>query len=349
MSDKKTLSRKQIIENIDPSEKFTVRVHSYVFADLLYVSNSESVNFKLAAIYATLLKNRTYKESYRAYKNQKNGKLCNGYTLLSKKSGLSIGTLKKYVPELINRNLCFFTEKGSFILRGKSYLQREKTNYLTNKHGENYKGSSKFKLIPIKVGTLKQTVLSCKFVVLDSHFKKQMRLASIKDKLRDVESRIKSKSGMVSKQDLALRARCRKKEISSSNNVNYPVLSLHGFCDKLHGKAIVDRNSSINRGSYNKRMLKEALLIESRRRYRALSSKSMSYAEFRAQKRIYAYNGFTNIVYRDGYMLQEICSEINLLKNEVIFDGESREFKLIPPTPKFSPITISNNTIYNNI
>lgn len=335
---KKVSKRKQELINVDPSEAFTVRSHSYVYADLLTAYGDDLARgFKLIAVYATLLHTRNHLDSHRVITHKSNGRKTANYNLLSRNTKLSIKTLKKYVPKLIEKSLCYFTDSGSFILVGKGTLQKFKKGFFANKYENEFKGCSPLKLVPIKIGSkLSETTLNCQKVVIYSEERKQLYVSAKKGKLKDIKSRMSSENGKVSKSEIKMLERAVKDGFSVANHVKYPVLSIQGICDLFHGKSNIDYNSRKNKGSYLRKKFKRALIFETRRRFDSLYAKPMSKAQFLALRQVYAKNGVTNLFYRKGYAIQEIVSEFNILKSTLQFDSITNTYSILYSIPKFT-------------
>lgn len=112
-----------------------VVLNSKLYSHLFDVGGDE-----LISVYSIL---RFYKDGKIKYYNE--GKLT-GYKLLHAKTKLSLTTLKRYIPKLIELNLCRFDSHNQLVITG------------TNKVDKLYK-NRKEKRVPIEIGTYKQTKL----------------------------------------------------------------------------------------------------------------------------------------------------------------------------------------------
>jgi len=141
-----------------------VRIASGLYNVLL-----EKGGLKLVSVYCTIKFHKRGRLKYFAYAS-KNNKRVQEYTLLSKESDISLNTLKKYVPALIELGLLWF-DKGDAVLLGN-----EKCKKL-------FKSK---KLVPIKIG---KNIINTQYNVLSVklHSECRQQKSMIKKKLNRSE------------------------------------------------------------------------------------------------------------------------------------------------------------------
>ena len=110
--------------------KKTARISSKLYSALFKEGGD-----KLIAVYSVLKTSRGGEVKYYAY-TSKNRKFISGYSLLRAKTILTLHTIEKYVPTLIDMGLCFIDKNGDFVLVGNQKLKKQYNN----------------KLLPIKIG-----------------------------------------------------------------------------------------------------------------------------------------------------------------------------------------------------
>src|SRR5690606_20070647 len=94
--------------------KKVVRINSRLYYDLF---SHENGGDRLIAFYCILKASRKNDSRFRAFIS-KNNKLVSGYGLLRAKTNLSLSTIEKYMPILIEKGLCTLEENGDVSLLG---------------------------------------------------------------------------------------------------------------------------------------------------------------------------------------------------------------------------------------
>lgn len=245
-----------------------VRIPSKAFFAL-----SERGSDKLVAVYATLKHCKNGDIKYYAY-TAKNNKFVSGYNLLRNKTNLSLCTLKKYVPLLIEMGLCSFHINGDFVLLGG-----EKTKELF----------SSFKLVPIVIGkNITTTQYNCLSVKVHSAERQQLKKINQK----------KFRSELLNQTAFNWKAYKKAKKIGVEEITDKTILSNQGFAKLKDG---TEDNAS--KGSYWKSRLVKHGIIKSTRRY--LLGNEMSYATYIEYKGYFFQRGMT---YKNGCLAQEIIA-----------------------------------------
>lgn len=248
---------------------------------------SEKKADKLVAVYSTLkhFKNSDYK--YYAY-TAKNNKFVSCYSLLRAKTNLSLSTLKKYVPILIDMELCSFHANGDFVMLGGEKVKELYDSY---------------KMIPVEIGkNIIETTLNCYKIKVHSAEKQQLNQIRIKQN-RSVLLSNKSNP----KNNKEYKAICKlEKKYGLEITVNdKTVLSNEGF-----GKL---RNGEMNKksvGNYWKRKLVKNNFIKTTRQYEL--GEKMSYEAYLQFKNNYYFRGLT---YVKGRIAIEKVSQFSVIKN----------------------------------
>ena len=283
----------------------TARLNSRLYFDLFSRGGD-----KLIAVYCTLKMLRNGEVKYYAYKS-KNNKFVSGYALLRAKTNLTLHTIEKYVPVLINMGLCFIDKNGDFVLLGN-----EKINTLYSSR----------KLVPIKIGVnVTETVLFSFSVRSFSAEKKQQ--TEINKKLTRSEI-IKQGTDPKNLREYKKAQRILKTYGEVTNLNEKTVLSLEGFGVLKHteNNEIKDIKSS---GSYWRRKLKNANIIKTNREFNKLQK--MSFAEYLYFKK---YGQLTSRhIYKNGYLVEETVSSFSTKttlpknKKEVVIPVVKEEYK----------------------
>ena len=260
--------------------KKVARINSRLYFDLFNRGGD-----KLVAVYSILKTSRNGEVKYYSYKS-KNNKFVSGYALLRAKTNLTLHTIEKYVPILIDMGLCFIDKNGDFVLLGN-----DKTNTLY---------CSK-KLVPVTIGAnVTETVLFSFSVRSFSAEKKQQ--TEINKKL--TRSEVISQGANPRNLKEYKKAQKILKTYGEVTNLNEKtVLSLQGFGVLKHTEdnEIKDIKSS---GSYWRRKLKNANIIKTKREFKKLQK--MSFAEYLNFKK---YGELTNRhTYKNGYLVEELIS-----------------------------------------
>ena len=264
-------------------EKRIARLNSRLYFDLLVRGGD-----KLIAVYSILKTSRNGEVKYYAYKS-KNNKFVSGYALLRAKTNLTLHTIQKYVPVLIDMGLCFIDKNGDFVLLGN-----DKTNELYNSR----------KLVPVTIGAnITETVLFSFAVRSFSAEKKQQ--TEINKKLTRSEV-ISQGANPRNLKEYKKAQRILKTHGEVTNLTEKTVLSLDGFGVLKHTEEnnIKDIKSS---GSYWRRKLKNANIIKTRREFKKVQE--MSFSEYLTLKK---YGDLTNRhTYKDGYLVEETISSFS--------------------------------------
>lgn len=240
--------------------------------------------YSLLAVYATLLKYRT-EGHYYSPKNE-----LKGYKLLSQQTCISENTLRKNIPTLIGMGLCYFSNNGGFFLVG-----RNKVNQL-------FENTTK-KMVPVYIGnTFCETKGNVKLILIRTNLKRQEKAYRKKATLHKVKEATE-KGIRVSNAEYNLYKKSNV-DFNNLNKVENTVLSNNGF------SKILGENKSESFGKYWKNTLEKRGFISTRRRYRRINNKKLSYSEYKTIKNqlISSYGVF--IGYLNGYLVEYICSEV---------------------------------------
>lgn len=246
---------------------------------------------KLIAVYALLKSNSDQFSCYKPYITSNNKKV-SGYALLRAKTQLSLNTIMKYTPVLINMGLCRFDGNGGFVMLGN-----QKTKQLFNS----------FKLVPIIIGkNLTETALHSLSVRIDSSEKNQERQIR---KKRDLS--VQLFKGKDPKNLVAYKKAMKIKKFYGSeiNITDKPVLSNKGF-------ALIKDNTkdNLSKGSYWKRRLLSVGLISTHNRFKIV--KKASEAEYREYKKYTDYN--PTFKYWNGSIVEQLVSAVSSKRDVVI-------------------------------
>lgn len=273
------------------------RIPSQLYFDLWTKGNEipSLTGDKLIAVYSILKFYRDNGIKYYAYKS-KNNKNISGYALLRAKTNISLHTIEKYVPVLIEMGLCFIDNNGDFVLLGN---QKTKDLY------------SSYKLVPIKIGkNVTDTALNVMFVRVDA-----------KDKEEQKQYRKKLTRSVIISQGVnpqtSSKLRDAKKTLKRFGEITYlnekTVLSNGGFAVLKHG-AENDIKHLKSSGSYWKKRLKDKGLITTKRQF--TNVEQMSYDCYLNLKRL----GFLekSQTYRQGYLVNETASAFYTIKSPII-------------------------------
>jgi pimeloyl-CoA synthetase len=271
-----------------------VRIPSKLFSHL-----SLEHGDKLVAVYSTLKFYKNGECKYYAYK-AKNNKYVSGYALLRAKTNLSLSTLKKYVPILIDKGLCSFHSNGDFIMLGG------------NKVKELY---NSFKMIPIKIGVkLMFTELNCLKVKLISSERQQQKEIIKKQNQSELLSQLYNpKSWALYKKAVKLNKRLQSKTKDNSYFIDKTVLSNQGYallsCGEMNNKS---------KGAYIKAKLKKQGIITSTRRFS--NGTKMSFEQYTVLRK----NSCSNkLFYRNGMAVVELVSTFTVNDLEVVKKEET--------------------------
>lgn len=257
----------------------TARINSKLYFDL-YTRGGD----KLIAVYSILKTSRNNEIKYYAY-TAKNNKFISGYSLLRAKTNLTLHSIQKYVPSLIDMGLCFIDKNGDFVLLGNDKLKLK------------YNG----KLVPVKIGsTLTETVYNSLTVRLFSAEKSQKTQIEKKQTRSEI---IAYGSRKLSK--------FYDKKFGHNLEVNEKtVLSLQGFGDLKHGENnnIRDIKSC---GAYYKKKLREKGIIKTKREFKKLEKST--YSDYLQMKKFF--NIGRKITYKNGWIVEEQISSFSTVSN----------------------------------
>ena len=280
--------------------KKVVRIDGKHFNRMLEVGD-----VSLVAVYAELKAFRNSEERYVPYKNKSNNKITTGYSLLNKCSGISIPTLKKYVPMLIDLGLCYFDpNNGALHINGYKKIKISKSG----------------KLVPVKIlSSFAETRASVQYVLLNSNRDAQIKAVVKKQTLKDKLKLSQNKSGIITKSDYRKIENLRKEGIFKPSDIKVVkdvILSNQGF-------AILLSKGSNNKstGYYIKKKLVNLGYIKTRRRFKDILGKQTSFEDYLNWKYMARKAGedVDHITWRKGRVVLELVSSIN-------FEGKTNDF-----------------------
>lgn len=295
------------MENLIRGKK-TIRLDSVLFSKL-----HEKGGYSLIAIYCELKAFRNKPERYIPIKHTTNRKISTGYSLLKICTGISINTLKKNVPLLIEMNLGHFDTKGGFFLHGNN-----KTRL-----------SIKKKMVPIQIGkSFTDTRLSAKFVIISSNLRRQSVVWKKKETLRELFKVACSNDGFISKKELTILNQAHQDgiDLRGLKPVKNSILSNKRIYELISGR-IVDSVSGKSSGKYIKNRFKKMGWIHTRRRFKDFFGRYVAFKEYAIWK---AAGGKARerISWRKGRIVQELCSEvIDLSSNFLSFSKDLRSLQ----------------------
>jgi hypothetical protein len=263
--------------------KKVARISSKLYFDL-YQKGGD----KLIAVYVILKTSRNGEIKYYSHKS-KNNKFVGGFSLLRSKTNLTLHSIKKYVPILIDMGLCFIDKNGDFVMIGN-----EKIKDLYNSR----------KLVPINIGVnLSETSLYSFSVRSFSAEKKQQTEINKKLTRREILLQGANPKNLKAYKS-AKKVIKRYGEVIELNEKT--VLSLQGFGVLKHSKEneIKDIKSS---GSYWKSKLKKSNIIKTRREFKKIHK--MGFSEYLSLKK---YGELSNKhTYKNGYLVEEVVSSFS--------------------------------------
>jgi hypothetical protein len=247
---------------------------------------------KLIAVYSILKTSRDNNIKYYAY-TAKNNKFMGGYSLLRAKTNLTLHSIKKYVPILIDIELCFIDKNGDFVLIGNEKIKQKYNS----------------KLVPIKIGSnLTDTVYNSLTV----------RLFSLEKSQKTQIEKKQTRSEIIAYGSKKLSKYYDKKYGHNLEVNEKTVLSLQGFGDLKHGEknSIRDIKSS---GAYYKRKLREKGIVKTKREFKKLEKST--YSEYIQMKKYFTIG--RKITYKNGWIVEEQISSFytvsyNLAPNAII-------------------------------
>lgn len=271
--------------------KKIARISSKLYFDL-YTRGGD----KLIAVYCILKTSRNNEIKYYSY-TAKNNKFISGYSLLRSKTNLTLHSIQKYVPVLIDMELCFIDKNGDFVLLGNNKLKQK------------YNG----KLVPVKIGSnLTDTVYNSLTVRLFSAEKSQ------KTQIEKKQTR----SEIIAYGSRKLSKYYNKKYGHNLEVNEKTVLSLQGFGDLKHGENdnIRDIKSS---GAYYKRKLREKGIIKTKREFKKLEKST--YLNYLQMKKYF--NIGRKITYKNGWIVEEQISSFSTVSYNLVSTPISEPIK----------------------
>lgn len=208
----------------------------------LYFALFQKGGDKLISVYSILKTSREGKSHYLSYKS-KNNKTVSGYALLRSQTNLSLNTIKKYVPILIDMGLCSIDSDGNVLLLG-------------NRKTKEIYGN---KLVPIQIGiNLTKTAYNCMIVRLKSAEKQQLHQISVKNHRSELLRQGKNPKNLKQYQQAKkLIKKLGTSKIEVNSNV---VLSLQGYATLKDGT-----KDNKSKGSYWKKIMKNNCGLKTKR------------------------------------------------------------------------------------
>jgi len=290
------------------------RLPSQLYFDLF--STPELSGDKLIAVYSILKTSRQGEVKYYAYK-AKNNKFVSGYSLLRAKTKMSINTLKKYVPALIEKGLCHFDLNGDFVLLGNKKVKELYTR----------------KLVPIVIGeSFLDTAL--KVMSVRIHSKEGYQKKEIAKKL----TRSEQLKQVVDKSNTNAGKRALKRSVKDESVIiEKTVLSLQGFSKLKDGT--LDNKS---KGYYWKKKLKVKGLVKTSRRFEEIEK--MSFSEYQYLKSVFGLQRAET--YNNGFLCRETISSFSAVDLTKVKKQEiKKEIPVSPKKPSKKPIRLDFDMI----
>lgn len=275
------------------------RIPSKIYYQLFEIAEKNSLDpDKVLGCYA-IIKTSRKKEKFLSY-TAKNNKFVGGYSLLRKKTNISLNTLKKYVPSIVEAGLIRFEKNGDIRIIGNNKLKTENKNY---------------KLVPIQIlGNLSRTAKSSLNVRLHSSARQQKYLISKKSHQRELIMQASNpRSQKRLKKAQALIKKHGEKGIEVIDKV---VLSNQGYCMLKFGES--DNKS---KGHYWKTTMKNLGFIETKRRFKKI--KKMSFGEYKVFKQHCDELTRNRFTYFRGHLSEELISEMK--PQEKAFSKEDKK------------------------
>lgn len=267
------------------------RISSKLYFDLFEREGSD----KLIAVFSILKASRTT-DKYYSY-TSKNNKFVGGYSLLRAKTILTLHTIQKYVPTLIDMGLISIGDNGDVYVMGGEKI---KTLY------------SSRKLVPIIIGkNLNDTADNSLSVRLHAERDEQQRQINKKQ----YRSELLKQASNPTNYKLYKKAQRLLKKLGDEKItiVDTVVLSNQGYALLKNGSE--DKKSM---GGYWKSKLVKKGVIKSERRFKKIQK--MSFAEYLNYKSYYPAN---KAVYKGGFLCEEqiaSLSPIDLIQSTIIKD-----------------------------
>lgn len=250
----------------------------------------------LVGVYAMLLKGREGFHCYAPVKNS-NNKVTKGKRLISNQSGVSLTALDKYLQQIVDLGLGSHMKNGGFILTGRQKIIE--------------KNNGKRKYVPIRVGkNLRETKGNVNAQLIISNITRQAKQIDRKVTLNKAVCQERKGNHLSAAQKSILKnARKRDVNFTDLKKVENTVLSNKRIADLITGDISDDNNNRVSKGSYWRKVLQERGFIVSRRRYRTIWEKKISYSEFLSMREwFYKEHGFVS--YKNGRIVKPIVSEV---------------------------------------
>ena len=243
-----------------------------------------------------LLKGRDGYHRYSPIKNS-NNKVTKGKRLLKLQSNISLTSLEKHLPTLLDLDLCHFDKDGGFFMVGSKKINQQFKSY---------------KKIPITVGkNLRETKGNVNAVLIIANLYRQTSQIDKKITLNKAYKQEKKGLPLNSRQAYLLKKARQNKNINldSLNKVENLVLSNKGISNLITGLLRDSNKNSVSHGGYWRKVLEKRGFILSRRRYKTIWSEKISYQRFLEMRSYFkSIHGF--VTYKNGRVVKPIVSEV---------------------------------------
>jgi hypothetical protein len=282
-------------------ENKVLRIDSKMYYEMYKLGGSI-----LVATYAELKAFRNLEERYVPIKHKSNNKVSTGYSLLVKCTGISRQTLEKYVPMLESLQFCHFDASN-----GALHLDGYNKTKLSNNN----------KLVPIKIGrNLKETELFVDSVILKANLDAQGKEIEKKVTLTEKIRLYNSKDGFLTTKDckkiqkLKLPRKKGKIDASGLNMVKTLILSNNRIA------TLLNKGDSKASGQYLKTKFKSAGIITTKRRFKDVLGRMITFEEYKVQKLVMLRAGIdsSRFTFRNRRMVEELASEILFTNNGIL-------------------------------
>lgn len=285
-------------------------INGKVFAHLL-----ETGGQSLVGVYAMLLKGRNGYHCYNPIVN-KNNKVTTGIRLLSRQSNISITALKTHLPTIIEMGLGWYMNNGGFILLGEQKIKHKFHSY---------------KKVPVRIGkNLRETKGNVNAVMIIANAYSQVSQIDKKITLNKLLRQEAKGKFPLTKGQISILKRAKADEnvdLANLNKVENIVLSNQGISNLITGSERDLNPNSVSHGGYWRKVLQKRGFIHSRRRYKTIWAKKISYTEFLSMRNYFKeLHGF--VTYKNGRVVKPIVSEI-MLPNLSIIDNSIYNTKYI--------------------
>lgn len=288
----------------------------------LYYQLFERGGDKLIAVYCNL---KSIKKGF-GFKSftSKNNKKVEGLSLIRYNSNISLKTIEKYIPMLLELGVVSIQFNGDVRFLGNNALKKiysAPETLINSKTGKVFKNrnAGKVKLVPILIGDkIKDTALNAVSVRVFSAERRQKTLIKTKKNQSEVLShKFAPENHKDYKKALRLSKRLIKE--TGTDKISFTektILSNQGYA-KLKDQS--ENNKS--KGAYWKRKLKERGLIETSRRFAPIMK--MSLKDYLAYKK----SGVKqkNEVFCNGYLVEEKISSFSPINNIPIYNSPNTQ------------------------